>query len=480
VIRELAGFVGIHLVLVTAGLGLLRGLGLVAPGPLAVVVAFGPALLAGVCVVVVALIALLVVGVPLGLPAALVVGVVCAAAGFVVGRRRVADDSAVSPVSLRALSRSLAVRAGIAAAGVYAAFGAFALARAPTRGDDARIWSLKGLTLTYYDSLRPEIFHNPLTGEAHQIYPLFQPVLEAVLNRAMGRPELRLFHAELWLLLGAAIWTGAYLIWWRSSRPAREQVGLAALAMLAFTPAVVSGTWTGFADVTGSVLLATGALALGLWIDRGDGGHLGLAAVFLAAAANAKDEDMVGAALVLLVAGVAVAVRGERRRLLGWTLCAAICAALVLPWRIWVAAHHLSDNVTPPLPHALSPVYVLDRLSELHRAAAAMVDQTLAGWGWLAAIFLAVCAVCIATRTARRLAWFYLSSFAALVAALLWLYTTTPVSLDFLIPTSMYRTVDVFMALTPFAVAHLLARLGPGLAGGGGATGSRPPSAPRG
>jgi hypothetical protein len=42
----------------------------------------------------------------------------------------------------------------------------------------------------------------------------------------------------------------------------------------------------------------------------------------------------------------------------------------------------------------------------------------------------------------------------------LWLYTTTPVSLGYLIPTSLGRTIDIFMMLTPFACAHLLTRLG--------------------
>src|SRR5947209_3469972 len=82
--------------------------------------------------------------------------------------------------------------------------------RAPARSDDARIWSLKGLTLTYYDSLRPEIFLNPATTLAHPVYPVLQPVLEATMGRAMGRPELALFHSELWLLFAAAIATVAY------------------------------------------------------------------------------------------------------------------------------------------------------------------------------------------------------------------------------------------------------------------------------
>jgi hypothetical protein len=104
-------------------------------------------------------------------------------------------------------------------------------------------------------------------------------------------------------------------------------------------------------------------------------------------------------------------------------------------------------------------VFVLDRAPQLKQTALAMVDATLGQWGWLAAIFIALCVLALITRTARGAAAFYLLTFAGLVASLLWLYTTTPVNLSFLIPTSMSRTVTVFMALTPLASAHLLTRL---------------------
>jgi hypothetical protein len=179
--------------------------------------------------------------------------------------------------------------------------------------------------------------------------------------------------------------------------------------------------------------------------------------VLLAAAANTKDEDVVGVGIVLVVAVFAAG--REWGRLKPWLVTAGTVAALVLPWRIWTAAHHLSDSVTPPLPRALSPVYVLDRASHLHLTATAMLADVLDSWGWFAAVFLALCGVCLATGVARRIAGFYLASFAVVVVSLLWLYTTTPLPLSFLLPTSLGRTIDVFMMLTPFACAHLLARL---------------------
>ncbi len=474
--RAVLGFLALHVALIGTGMALLRAVGLspAAAGWRASVAAVGPALWVGVGLVVPILILLLAIGIPMTLITAMVVAIGSAGVAGVSTRRRSAflppgGDADEPPP--RASSMLIWFRRAVGfTAGVYVVAGAAVVARLPTVLDDARIWSLKGLTLAYYHGLQPEIFQNPLQAGGHPIYPLFQPALEALLSQAMGHPQLRLFHTELWLLFVCAIWTAAYLIWRIACRSRRlAPVWLVALALLAVTPVAVHNIAMGYADTTGAVLLATGALALGLWVDRADIGCLVLAAVLLTAAANTKDEDLVAAALVLLVGGLAVlgrrgGVLGNRGspRLRQWAAAAAYFALLVAPWRIWVASHHLSDTVEPPLPRAISPVYILHRTHELHLTATAMTTQTLSQWGLLAAVFIAVCVVCLATRTARRATCFYLAAFSAIVLSLLWLYTTTPVSLSFLIPTSMSRTVGVFMVLAALATGHLLAALANG------------------
>ena len=466
--RAVIGFIGLHAALVACGIAVLRGFGLypVTTGRRAVFAALGPGLLVGVALVLPLLTVLLVVGIPLTLITVAVVAIGLAAIAELIARRRRALVG-----SYEASGRSSALRwwarAGAAAAGAYAVLGAFALARLPTGGDDARIWSLRGLTLAYYHGLQPEIFQNPNQAGIHPVYPLFQPVLEAVLSQAVGHPQLRLYHTELWLLFGAAVWTAGYLIVCTAHKSrSAGPVWLAALVLLAAAPAAIHNIVIGYADITGSAMLATGGLALGLWIDRDEGGYLALAAVLLAAAASTKDEDLVAAALVLLAGGVVAIVsrraafaRDGKRRLWLWSAGASYFALVVAPWRIWTAAHHLSDRVEPPLPRAISPAYILDRTHQLHLAATAMVTQTLSQWGWLAAIFISACIVCLITRTARRATCFYLATVAAVVISLLWLYTTTRVSLAFLLPTSMDRTVDAFMVLAALATAHLLAAL---------------------
>jgi hypothetical protein len=446
--------------------------------------AVGPAVLIGAALVIPTAIICLVAGIPVTLVTVVLIGLAWVATLWVYRRwrDRASEDATPrsaengSPPAPAAADRArsgrdlsaIGLRVVLAGVAVYAVLGAWALARVPTRGDDARIWSLRGLTLSYYDFLKPEVFLNPIQSGGHAVYPLFQPLLEATLARAAGHPALRVIHAELWLVFVLAVWTAGYLLWHAIPlRPPWDRwrvVALAALATLALTQYAILNIVVGDADTTGSVLLAVGVLGLGLWLDTADRRCLAVGTLMLAAAASTKDEDLT-AAVTVLVLVLAVAIAGKLRRS-GWrhgwrTLWPAFAAAggfvvAVAPWRIWLAAHHLTDTVQPPLPRALNPGYVLGRSAELNRTATAMITQVQLHWNWLAAIFLAACAVALVTGVGRRAAAVYLGIFLVIVAELLWLYTTTPLSLDFLIPTSMDRTVSVFMALTPLATAHLL------------------------
>jgi hypothetical protein len=459
--RELAGFTMLQGLLALIGLASLRALGLLGVGIRPAAHGLGPAWLVGTALVGLGLILLLVIGVPFTLTTIALVSATFAAVAFAVAWHRGVSTERVTDAVTARPSTVWLTRIAIALGAGYVGFGAYAVARAPTQADDARIWSLKGLALTYYDSLRPEIFLNPATVVSHPVYPLLGPVLEAALGRAMGQPELRLFHTEMWLIAIASTWTVAYLIWWRRERPIREQAGVVLLGLVAITPALVSNIWTGHVDAIGAILLSAGAVALGLWIDGAADAHLWLAAIFLGAAANIKDEDMISAVVVLLAAGAVLAARSHRARLRPWICAVGLYALMIGPWRIWTATHHLRDAVTPPLPQALTPAFLLGRAPELRATATAMLSRAVSEWGWAAAIFFTLCLVSLATRTSRRLAAFYLISFGAIAVSLLWLYGTTPVSLSLLIPSSMSRTVNVFMVLAAFASAHLMSTLRP-------------------
>ncbi|HWF53241.1 MAG TPA: hypothetical protein VG223_01375 [Solirubrobacteraceae bacterium] len=471
--RAVAGFILLNGWFLLIGLAALRAIGMLA-APVrsrAVLAALGPAFVAGIGLLAPLLVLSLIVGIPLNVPVAIIVGGALIAAAELLARR--SAHRSTSPTSAPVLANPVPpvrwLRRGAAVlGGLYLVYGVYALAAAPTRGDDARIWSLRSLTLSYYHSLQPEIFLNPLQQGAHPGYPLLQPIVEALMSISMGAPQLRLYHSELWLLVGAVVWSAAYLIERRGVPGAvRRPMWLAALVLFALTPITILNVGVGDADITGSALLALGTLAIAVWLDRQDRSALAFGAITLVAAASTKDEDLFAGILVLVIAGMFVLVRHRdelirrRPRLRSawpWLGTVAWFAVFTGDWRLWQASHHLSDTVTPPLPKALSPVYFIDR-HRLHQVVTYLLQQTLQQWGWLAAIFLVTCAVCWATRIARATVVFYLAAWLAIAAVIVWIYVTTPLSLGFLIPTSINRTVGVFMVLAALATAHLLAQL---------------------
>lgn len=467
--RPLLGFVLLHVLFLGTGWAVLRALGLVpaARDPLAVLAALGPALVVGICVLVPVELVLLVLGVPLTPVTVLLVAVVCMAAARVVEGRRTRRDSPSDPVQQRPrLSLTRAQGVGVAVAVGYFLVGGWALAGLPTVLDDARIWSLKGLTLTYHHTLVADIFQTQGQAGGHPVYPLLQPALEALLFQSMGSAQLRFMHTELWLVFGSALWTAGYLLLRQHPATTRRPLWLIGPVLLALTPAIITNLAMGDADVTGSVLLALGTLSLGIYLESNDRRFVALAAVVLTAAASTKDEELVAVVLILLAAGVVDLARRGRfpresllQRIQTWGPAVAYAAVLVLPWRLWTHAHHLSDNVEPPLPRALEPSYLLGRSHELNATAAAMLHQALSEFGWLPAIFIVACGIALMTRRARTTACFYLAATILSILALLWLYTTTNVPLSFLIPTSMSRTVDVFMLPCAMATGHLIAQL---------------------
>jgi hypothetical protein len=463
-LRAIAGFVGFHLVLTVTGAVLLQALGLAPSGTSARRwgLAVGPALLLGIAVVMPILIVLLVLGVPLTAVTGVAVCLVCGGAARAVHVHRRARGRQAVPsgrTGRRVLTQLVAI-----VGGAYALVGAVVFARLPTVYDDSRIWSLRGLTLTYEHHLVASVIEQ----QAHPVYPLLQPVMEATLFGAMGGPQLRFFHTELWIVFGTGIWTAGYLIARSIPRASqRPPFWMAILGLLAITPAAVGNIVIGDADVTAAMLLALGTLSIGLWFELGTDGLLAFAAIALAAAANTKDEEFLASAIVLAVTALALIIArrpGSHRPARRGTALPFVCAvlyfgAIVAPWRIWVSAHHLTDTVTPPLPRALSPVYFLGRGNRLHQTAHAMLANALGQWGLFAALFICTVIVTLTSRHDRRLAIYYLACVTGVVLMLLWLYTTTTLSLAFLLPNGIYRTVDLFMIPAGLATAHLVARL---------------------
>jgi hypothetical protein len=219
----------------------------------------------------------------------------------------------------------------------------------------------------------------------------------------------------------------------------------------------------GDADVTMAVFIAVGVLCLGLWTERPAPGLLPVAAVLLAAAANTKNEGTVFAIGVTLVA-LAVALVPPVRGIRPLVITALAVAAAAAPWRLWVASHGPFPSDVRSLGDALSPSLLADSLHQLDFAAQAILSRLAdgTGSGWLFPAFLAAAVFMIVAGRDRRMVALYVSAALIMIAALLWIYWTSPQpDVEAHIERTTLRTVTAPLFVAAVALAHLLSGLLP-------------------
>lgn len=329
---------------------------------------------------------------------------------------------------------------------------------APTAWDAGHNWTLKAVTLLHHGNLDSAVFRDAeLIAGAHQDYPIWQPVFGALIFRFAGTADQGLLIAELWLLAGALVAATVFLL----RRPGRSTAIVMAPLALALSSATLLGLLRGDADVAMALFLAAGVLCVALWLERGSGGLLALAVLLLAVAANTKNEGMLFAFAALAVA--ALLSLGLGRRAL-WQIAAGLGALVltVLPWRVWVHIHGPFPSDVRPLRDSLNPALLGELLPQLDTAARLLLARLLEGSQafWLLPAFLVLAIVMIAAGPRRRATAFLLASLLATLAALLWVYWTSPQpDVTAHIERTTLRTVTgpIFLAAT--GLAYLLSRI---------------------
>ncbi len=446
----------VDLLLAFAGLGILMAIRIVPASAPAMAAAFGLAYLTGAAVVPILLIALLVVGVPLALELFVIVALLCMSVGVFRSQPRPADRASPGEGWWHRPWRSWPADAWVAGAclvlfGAFAVVGMLSAFQMPLVEWDAwSIWARKAQMLTVHDSLDSEFWTGSSYSWIHLDYPLQFPVWEALHFRAAGGFETQLLLRHVWLLLVAFVWAAAYLF--------REQVRPLVWAPLLLLAAAAPGVWeqllTGYADVPMAIFACLGAISLALWLSREDGRLLALAAVMLAGAASVKNEGLMAAAALLLVAGAIALARGFDLRRFG--LAAGVVVVAILPWRIWIAAQGIEGDL-PVSKSITDPGYMLDRIDRVWPANEAIASALAAQGTWLHLLPLAALAVAasLVSGVGRRVASFYLASFALTWAGLVWSYWISPNPLDWHIATSGSRVITVLMFICLAAVVHL-------------------------
>jgi hypothetical protein len=202
------------------------------------------------------------------------------------------------------------------------------------RYDAWAIWALKGHALYAFGWADPAVFAGASYRFANLDYPLLLPSLEAIDFRAMGAFDTRLLHVQFLLFLVAAVLALIALL--------RDLVSplvlwISALA-LALAPAVFDQLLTAYADLPLALFFGVGVAAIGRWTMTNERWSLAIATLLFGGTIMTKNE---GALVVLAVFLALLVVARQRWRALA--VAAAVDVALIVPWRIYVAVHHIHD-----------------------------------------------------------------------------------------------------------------------------------------
>jgi hypothetical protein len=446
--RELAGILAVQLLYAAIGAGLLPLLRL-APTRALFVRRIGLSYLVGVAAVGILAAHLALLDVPLGLLELAVLALLCLGLGWRRLRRSERTAAAPSPTPRGRLEWAGAAVAAVASVGLLVllvhASRAYA-ARPLKEWDGWAIWATKARALYEFGGVYEPVFahYQPVA------HPLLLPSLEAIGFRAMGTFDGTLVHVQLIALafgFAAALW---------SLLGDRVPAGVLALAMLAVLSAspLLAQLSTNLADVPLALLCALGVVCLGRFLVTAEGWTLVAAALFLGAAMLTKSEGVLFAAAAFGAVAVVLAAGRAWRPLRQVAIAAGASLAILLPWRVYLAANDLR-NPEYRLSDALDPGYLADRRERVSPAVSRLWDELAAGsWGLLVPLALvAVAAAFLAGRP--RLAAFALLWPALGFAGLVLVYWISVVPVELTLTWTAERVV-VTLVVGAAALAPLL------------------------
>jgi hypothetical protein len=325
--------------------------------------------------------------------------------------------------------------------------------------DGWAIWGMKARALYQLGGTDNPVF----TSDAYPPlqHPLLYPSLEAIGFRAMGAFDPALFHVQLVLLAAAFSFALLDLL------APRVPLLLAGLVTLAIVSAAgtIEQLSSALADVPLAFFVTLGVVALARWLDTNETPVLACAALFLGAGALTKSEGTLFALAGAVALLGTLAVWG-RARLARAGLAMASVLAVIVPWRVFIAAHNL-PNPEYSLGNAADPGYLSDHADRVAPAASGLADRIASGrFGFLLALILLGLATALLSRRYPQVAfagtWLALS-FLGLVLV----YWISNVPVDLTLVWSGDRTVTAIVlggaALTPLLAAPAWRELEEGL-----------------
>ena len=266
-------------------------------------------------------------------------------------------------------------------------------------------------------------------------YPILLPAVEAAGFHFTGY-ETSLLDLQS-LVFFAAFLRAVYELTVADVMPA---VLWAVLAMLAVAPSVTDQLAAAEADVPVAVFFATAGLCGGRWLRDGHPRALATAGVLAAGAAATKVE---GLAFAIALFAVLVAFAWRLRGPSVWSplvVGAAATVAGIVPWRIWLSAHHVANQASAS--RVTGAGFLLHHLVRVPEAAAYMFAKMVDPRAWLFVVPLFVFACVVASRHgARRLVVYACATGVLAFAGLVMAYWSTRLGFDFQLRTSARRVV---------------------------------------
>jgi hypothetical protein len=454
---------------VVAGIGVLSAVGWLPDKPLAMIYALGLAYIAGLAATMLITVALLCAGIAVDTGVFVLVSLIVGGAGVGIGAKRgevhwrPARAQSRTPFTIRNTTADnwLAAAVGVILL-VYVVLGYRWSKTMPLGSWDAwSIWSRKGTMLFDFGGLPTSIFASPSYAFMHPDYPLLVPMFESIWFRFIGSADTQSLHVQFWLMFVAFLGAAAYI----SSRVTRPAIWAPLVGLAAVVPAVVGQLVTLYADVPMGMFLMLGVLLLGMWVKEHRGTELAFATLFLAAAANTKNEGLTSATCALAIAFVVTVIKpipGRRRTDLRVLFIAAgAFAVAVAPWRLWLAVHNIGGDM--PVGKGLDPAFLARRADRISPTITALYDQIAnqSAWYYLLPLGIAVVVASAVIRGARRTSAFYGLTGFAVFALVVWAYMINPNPIGWLISTSASRTVDGVMFVAIAALLHLTGSLFP-------------------
>ena len=381
---SLVGLIYLQLLYLAIGLSLLQLLGLRGWRKL------GVAYMAGVAVVGVLAAELVLIQISLGLVELTLLALVIGVTAFLRRPRAAVREDG---------KRDLLGFAPLAPLVVLLGYALVAVGRRPLLEYDGwAIWGMKARALYQLGGTDNPVFTTAAYPPLQ--HPLLYPSLEAIGFRAMGAFDPALFHVQLVLLAAAFAFALLDLL------APRVPLLLAGLVTLAIVSAAgtIQQLASGLADVPLAFFVVLGVVALARWLDTDETPVLACAALFLGAAALTKSEGALFAlaAAVALLGTLAV---WNRARFGRAGLAMAAVGAVLVPWRIFIAAEHL-PNAEYSLGNAANPGYLSDHADRVGPAASGLFDRIASGrFGFLLVLILLGLFAALASRRYRELAF---------------------------------------------------------------------------